>query len=148
MVSQTLQFFTRLYLQDDILTKVDRTSMRHGLEVRSPFLDRDLVDFVSRLPESQKYSAGRTKVILKRALAPLLPDDIRHRAKKGFGIPIGAWFRDGDLAWGAPAASLPLREEFLATRLAQHRAGKADHRLYLFSHWMLREWMTAQAAAD
>lgn len=141
MVSQTLQFFTRLYLQDDILTKVDRTSMRHGLEVRSPFLDPELVAFVSRLPNAQKFHRGRTKLILKRALASVLPAEIRERPKKGFGIPIGTWFRDGDLAWGAPHAALSAAQPFLSDRLAEHRAGKADHRLYLFSHWLLREWL-------
>lgn len=148
MVSRTLQFFTQIYLQDDILTKVDRTSMRHGLEVRSPFLDRDLVEFVSRLPDSQKFHRGRTKVILKRALAKVLPAEIRERPKKGFGIPIGAWFRDGDLAWGAQHAALAISEPFLASHLADHRAGRADHRLYLFSHWMLREWMNSNHPSD
>ena len=92
MVSQTLQFLTQLYLQDDILAKVDRTSMGHGLEVRSPFLDRDLVTFVSKLPNSQKFHRGRTKVILKRALASVLPAAICERSKMGFGIPQGLGF--------------------------------------------------------
>lgn len=143
LIEQTLQFFTRLYLQNDILTKVDRASMLHGLEVRSPFLDCDLVDFIRRLPQSQKYRRGRTKLILKRALAPLLPSDIRLRAKKGFGIPIGAWFRDGDLAFGARDPRLGLSQAFLESRLAEHRAGRTDQRLYLYSHWLLEQWLAA-----
>ncbi len=143
LVSQTLQFYTQLYLQNDILTKVDRASMLHGLEVRSPFLDRDLVEFIRRLPQSQKIHHGRTKVILKRALGPVLPHEIRHRAKKGFGIPIGAWFRDGDLEFGPRDRRLQLLAAFLEGRLAQHRSGRADHRLYLFSHWLLQRWTAA-----
>ncbi len=92
---QTLQYFTRLYLENDILVKTDRASMRHGLEVRSPFLDYDLVDFVRRLPYNCKVRGKTTKWLLKRVMAPLLPADILHRRKKGFGVPIGAWMRRG-----------------------------------------------------
>jgi asparagine synthase (glutamine-hydrolysing) len=98
-LEQTLAFFQRFYMVDDILVKVDRASMLHSLEVRSPFLDTELVRFTQSLPSSLKYHRGRTKHILKQALledagsGPLLPERIVHRKKKGFGIPTARWIR-------------------------------------------------------
>ncbi|HZR01991.1 MAG TPA: asparagine synthase (glutamine-hydrolyzing), partial [Burkholderiales bacterium] len=99
LVDKALQFYTKLYLQDDILVKVDRASMMHSLEVRAPYLDIELVDFVRRLPHQYKYRNGTTKYLLKKALEPILPRDILYRSKRGFGVPIGAWFRDGAFDW-------------------------------------------------
>lgn len=66
LIDKTLQFFTRLYLQDDIMVKADRASMLNSLEVRSPFLDIELVDFVRRIPSCYKFRNGQTKYTLKR----------------------------------------------------------------------------------
>ena len=132
LVDRTLQFFTRLYLQDDILAKVDRASMLNGLEVRSPFLDIELVDLVRRLPADCKLRGGETKWLLKRALEPWLPDAVRHRAKKGFGVPVATW-----LAEGQPPFDGDFAGDFASARLAEHRAGRADHRLYLYAQWVL-----------
>ncbi|MCP4036852.1 MAG: asparagine synthase, partial [bacterium] len=147
-ISHTLQFFTELYLQNGILAKVDRASMWCGLEVRSPFLDIELVDFVRRLPHAQKFHRGQTKRILKRALAPWLPDEIRLRAKKGFGIPIGTWFRDDALAFDFADCALPGSAAFLDARRREHRRGVADHRLYLYAHWLLAAWSGARSQGD
>src|SRR6185295_3003161 len=73
LVDKVLQFYTKLYLQDDILVKVDRASMMHSLEVRAPYLDTELVDFARRLPHRFKYRDGTTKFLLKRALESILP---------------------------------------------------------------------------
>ncbi len=75
-------FYTKLYLQDDILVKVDRASMLNSLEVRSPYLDIEIVDFARRLPNHFKYRRGTTKYILKKALESVLPPDIWHIAQK------------------------------------------------------------------
>lgn len=138
-VDRLQQFFVQLYLQDDILTKVDRASMMHGLEARAPFLDIDLVNFVRRIPAGWKYRHGQTKYILKKALEPLLPRDVLYRAKKGFGVPIGAWFKNGVLE---PAtASVPgLDAGFAARALASHRAGQADQRAFLWNYWLYQRW--------
>lgn len=138
-VSRTLQFYTRLYLQDDILTKVDRATMMHGLEARAPFLDIDLVNFVRRIPADWKYRHGQTKYILKKALEPLLPADILYRKKKGFGVPIGAWFQSGRLA-PDPQPVAGLDAGFAARALADHRAGRADQRAFLWNHWLYQQW--------
>ncbi len=138
VVDRTLQFYTRMYLQNDILTKVDRASMLHGLEVRSPYLDVQVVDLVRRLPASAKLRGGETKWLLKRALAPWLPADVRLRPKKGFGVPVGRWLQESRAPFDAPPGG-----EFQAGRLAEHRAGRADHRLYLYADWALARFAGA-----
>ena len=131
LVDRTLQFYTKLYLQDDILTKVDRASMMHSLEVRAPFLDIEVVDFVRRIPWRYKLRGGQTKYLLKKALEPLLPHDILHRSKKGFGVPIGAWFKSG--AVGLPVTEIPgLVPNCVADRLQAHRNGTSDERAFLW----------------
>ncbi len=82
------------YLVDDLLVKMDRTSMAHGLEVRSPFLDGDLVEFATRLRPPLKARGLSLKRVLKRAVADLLPPEILNRPKKGFGVPLDRWFRE------------------------------------------------------
>ena len=99
LVDRTLQFYTELYLQDGILAKVDRASMMHGLEARSPFLDLEVADFARRLPHCLKIRAGTTKYLLKKALEPLLPLDIIYRKRRalallsGRGSAWGVWSR-------------------------------------------------------
>jgi asparagine synthase (glutamine-hydrolysing) len=141
-VDRTLQFFTKLYLQDDILVKVDRATMMHGLEARAPFLDIDLVNFARRIPSAWKYRHGQTKYLLKKALEPVLPADVLYRKKQGFGVPIGAWFKNGQLSVGdAPLASL--NNAFVKERLAEHRAGRTDQRAFLWNAWILGQWSRA-----
>lgn len=97
--NRALDFFQRSYLPNDILRKVDRASMMHSLEVRCPMLDTELAEWANALPYDAKFRRGTTKWILKRALVegqgsgPILPADIVHRKKKGFGIPIARWLR-------------------------------------------------------
>lgn len=140
VINRTLQFYTKLYLQDDILTKVDRATMMHGLEARAPFLDIDLVDFVRRIPAQWKYRNGQTKYILKRALEPLLPADVLYRRKKGFGVPIGAWFKEGHLAIHPGPNQLGLNAGFVDATVAQHWAGHADQRAFLWNFWLYQNW--------
>lgn len=141
-VDRTLQFFTRLYLQDGILAKVDRASMLHGLEARSPFLDPEVVDFARKLPHSVKLRAGTTKWILKKALEPLLPASILHRKKKGFGTPLGQWFREGVLAPGIPEG---VSGAFVKRALHSHQRGGHDQRLFLWCEHVLQGWRTARS---
>ncbi len=83
----------KTYLVGDILTKVDRASMAHALEVRVPFLDHKLVEWISGLPSSLKIQGAEGKYMLKKALEPYLPHDIMYRRKMGFSIPLAEWFR-------------------------------------------------------
>lgn len=97
IVCQLLDVNMRTYLPDDLLVKVDRTSMAVSLEARSPFLDHRLAQFAMALPPEWKLRRGTGKYLLKRAMRGILPNRIIDRKKHGFGVPVGAWFR-GDLA--------------------------------------------------
>jgi asparagine synthase (glutamine-hydrolysing) len=141
VVDRALQFWTNLYLQDGILAKVDRASMMCSLEARSPFLDIDFVNLARRIPWQLKLHGGETKWILKRALAPLLPREIIERPKKGFGMPIGRWLREERFDFHSAENPAPLDREFMERKVAAHRSGKSDERLFLWCYWLLKEWM-------
>ena len=83
-----------LVLVNDMLKKVDLMSMAHSLEVRTPFLDRRVVDFANGLPSNYKVNAKGGKQILKDAFRDLLPESVLNRSKKGFEIPIKEWLND------------------------------------------------------
>lgn len=134
-VDRATAFYIRLYLQDDILVKVDRASMLHSLEVRAPFLDCDVVDFARRLPADVKLRGGTTKWILKQAAAPLLPPEVVSRPKQGFAIPSGQWFSEGRLP--DPVAGRGFNPSFWSSALADHQANRIDHRLFLWGDWLL-----------
>ena len=138
-VDRTLQFYTEIYLQDGILAKADRASMMNSLEVRSPFLDIEVADFARRLPHHFKLRGKTTKYLLKRAAEKLLPREIVHRKKKGFGTPVGAWLRTGRLA-PEPKTSL-LREH-----LDSHLDGRSDERLHLWCEYVWQQWSARRLA--
>jgi len=146
LVDKTLQFYAKLYLQDDIMVKVDRASMMHGLEVRAPFLDIDFVDFARRIPSNYKLRGGVTKYILKKALAPLLPDDILHRSKKGFGSPIGPWFKNGTLRIDQPAHPF-LNASFVRRKVEAHLSGASDERAFLWNVHVLNRCLRRSDAS-
>jgi asparagine synthase (glutamine-hydrolysing) len=135
LIDKVLQFFTKLYLQDDILVKIDRASMLVSLEARSPFLDIDVVNFVRRLPSHYKFRHGQTKYILKKALEPLLPKEIIYRRKKGFGVPIGKWFYQQQLSF-TNFHSLLLNSDFIKRKLVEHTQQRADQRAFLWNLWV------------
>ena len=141
LVDRALQFYTNLYLQDGILAKVDRASMMCSLEARSPFLDIEVVDLARRIPWQLKLRGGQTKWILKRALAPLLPREIIERKKKGFGMPIGRWLREGKFDFDHARTFPHLDVAFAERQHAAHMAGVRDERLFLWSYWLLGQWM-------
>lgn len=92
-LDRLLSVDTRSYLPDDLLVKVDRATMAHGLEARSPFLDHRLVEFAASLPTHLKIRGATGKFVLKGAMRGVLPDSIIDRDKQGFGVPIDRWFR-------------------------------------------------------
>lgn len=139
LVDRTMEFYTRLYLQDDILVKTDRAGMMHSLEVRAPFLDIELVDYVRAIPNSLKFRGGTTKYILKKALERVLPRQIVYQKKQGFGVPVGRWLADGALPAGQPSPlEAGLDGRSIAARFREHRAGRADYRHFLWNLWVLR----------
>jgi asparagine synthase (glutamine-hydrolysing) len=92
-LSQVLYLDMKMYLEGDILTKVDRASMACSLEVRVPLLNRQLVDLAAHLPIDLKLRGLTRKYLLRRALAGRLPREIIHRPKKGFSFPVARWLR-------------------------------------------------------
>jgi asparagine synthase (glutamine-hydrolysing) len=134
------------WLPGDILVKADRAAMAHGLELRSPFLDREVMAVASRLSRAEKTAAGTTKFALREAVGGLLSQAAAERRKLGFPVPIGHWFR-GELSGYAEQVIHEARtEEWLDKRevlnvLRQFRAGDPEvpwRRLWVllvFSLW-------------
>jgi asparagine synthase (glutamine-hydrolysing) len=137
----------RLYLENDILVKLDRASMMASLEGRVPLLNNDFVEYATRLPLDLKLRGLRSKFLFKRALRGILPDSILKRPKKGFGIPVAHWFRG------------PLKEQMLSVlspeRIARkgffepasvarliddHLAGRVDNRKQLWTLFVFDLW--------
>jgi asparagine synthase (glutamine-hydrolysing) len=138
-LSRSLEFFTKLYLQNDILPKIDRASMMVSLESRAVFLDNDLVDFCRRLPNSWKLRRGIRKYLLRRALVGMVPREVLRRGKKGFGIPINTWLRHLPFPEGTP--SLPgIRADSLRQAWHQHQGRQHDERLLLWTWVVARTW--------
>lgn len=135
---RTLEFFTRIYLTDDILVKSDRASMMHGLESRAVFLDNDLVDFAIRLPSGLKYRSGKRKYLLKKAMRGILNDSIIDRRKKGFGIPLADWLKQTPHV--VPMRKIDgVRPEAVSELWTAHRTGAEDNRSFLWN------WLALQA---
>lgn len=145
----------KTYLLDDLLVKMDRCSMAHGLEVRSPFLDSHLMEYVFRLPDDMKLSCGRTKVILRRAFADLVPAEILRRGKMGFGVPLGAWFttdlkdylRDLLLAPGARLKNY-VNHGYVRRLCEAHFEGRADHSHRLWTLLTFEVWLRQLSARE
>ncbi|MFW5969012.1 MAG: XrtA/PEP-CTERM system amidotransferase, partial [Halofilum sp. (in: g-proteobacteria)] len=139
--AQYIDFQT--YLPGDILTKVDRASMAHSLEVRVPVLDHKLVEWAAGLAPRMKLNRGEGKYLFKRALRPHLSDDILYRRKMGFGVPLADWFR-GPLAervrtelLGPELLDSGIFDPDTVRRLVeQHQAGDWDHSAPLWSLFM------------
>jgi asparagine synthase (glutamine-hydrolysing) len=136
------------YLPDDILAKVDRTSMAVSLESRVPLLDHRLLEFVATIPSSLKLNHGAGKYILKRAMSSRLPSEILTRRKMGFGVPLGAWFR-GELRDMAHDLLLDprtrqrgiFRPSWVEGLLHTHETGRRDCSARLWAMLCLELWM-------
>ena len=128
------------YLVGDINTKVDRASMAHSLEVREPLMDHELVEWVATLPSALKLQGSNGKMFFKKALEPLLPNDVLYRPKMGFAVPLARWFRGPlkqrvrdallggpmlDTGWFNPACIQEI--------VAQHESGVRDHSTPIWS---------------
>lgn len=130
----------KTYLPGDILTKVDRASMAHSLEVRVPLLEHRFVDWVSGISPEMKLRNGEGKYIFKKALEPHLPDDVLYRKKMGFAVPLATWFR-GPLRERVRQSVLGSRmldsgyfnAGYLRELVDQHQAGLRDHSAAIWS---------------
>jgi len=149
-LGKLLYLDAKLYLQDGVLVKVDRASMRCSLEVRCPFLDTGVVTFASRLPGWAKLRGLTTKYLLKQSLRGLLPSDILERPKKGFGVPLGFWIRgelrdlfQTTLAPSRLNAQGILRPSLVTRLLEEHLSGQRDHRKKLWNLFVFQSWYSA-----
>lgn len=146
-VDATLGADATLYLPDDLLVKVDIASMAHSLEARSPFLDHEFMEFAATIPSNLKVRGRTKKYILKRALADLLPEEILHRPKMGFGVPIDHWLRYElrDLAYDTLLGPQCLgrgyyRRETVQRLLDDHTRGRTSWHHLLWTLLMLELW--------
>ena len=130
----------KTYLVGDILTKVDRASMAHSLEVRVPILDHELVEWAATLPPQAKLRGREGKFLFKRSLENYLPHDVLYRPKMGFAVPLASWFR-GPLKERVREAVLGPRlldtgifnERFLQKIVSEHQSGVRDFSAPLWS---------------
>ena len=135
------------YLPEDILTKVDRTSMAVSLETRVPLLDHVLMEYVATMPTALKFKEGAGKVILKRAMAGDLPAGILERRKMGFGLPIASWFRGEltdyvrDVLDGRRTRQRGLVDpRAVSALLDEHQGGGRDRSGQIWALLALEEW--------
>jgi len=135
------------YLPCDLLTKVDVASMANSLEVRCPFLDHMVVALAARIPQRFKMRGFQTKYILKKAFADLLPRQILHRGKMGFGVPIAQWFRGELSSYVREVLGDPIslargyfRPEAVRQMIEDHIGRRADHGHKLWALLMLELW--------
>jgi asparagine synthase (glutamine-hydrolysing) len=142
-------------LPDDFLVKVDRASMAHGLEVRPPLLDHELLELAGRIPSSCKVRGGATKWVFKEAYRGRLPADVLWRPKHGFEVPIDAWLRGPlrpmfEAAVFDPQARVRgLIDQEAARRLYQeHRLGRGRHGNTLWGLLVLARWAEAYCGSD
>jgi asparagine synthase (glutamine-hydrolysing) len=146
-LNRVLLMDMRGYLENDILVKLDRASMMASLEGRVPLLNNDFVAYATSLPLDMKLRGLRSKFLLKRALRGILPEGILNRPKKGFGIPVGHWFRG------------PLKEQMLSVLspegvarqgffeagavgrlVGDHLEGRRDNRKQLWTLFAFQMW--------
>jgi asparagine synthase (glutamine-hydrolysing) len=147
MVDAMLETDIHNYLPDDLLVKMDVATMAHSLEARSPLLDHRLVEFMAAVPPHLKVGRGGGKLLLKRALRGVLPDQVLDRPKMGFGVPLAAWLRTGfrevlgDLVASDRAAARGLLRRAEVERLISVLLGGDDTPRYiLWDLLMLELW--------
>ena len=134
-------------LAEGLLTKADRASMRSALELRAPFLDRDVMEFAATLPAQERVRGFGTKVFLKRHAARYLPDSIIHRRKRGLSVPIAGWLRGPLHDWARERldddclAIAGVRRAAAVELLDEHTRRVADHGRALWTLIVLSEWL-------
>lgn len=138
----------KTYLVGDILTKVDRASMAHALEVRVPILDHQLVDWVSGLSPDLKLRGKEGKYLFKKALQPMLPNDILYRQKMGFAVPLASWFRGplrekvrSNLLSSEMLESGLFNRNYLEALVNHHQSGIRDYSASIWTLMMFQSFL-------
>ena len=144
-----------LFMTDDVLVKVDRMSMAHSLEVRSPLLDHRVLEYAAKLPVALKLNAKRGKLILRALAARRLPEEIRRKPKQGFSIPAAAWLRQ-ELRGVAEEVIFDrqlqvadyLQESKIKQLWREHQSKSMDHSVLLWGLMMLGLWEKTHLATN
>jgi asparagine synthase (glutamine-hydrolysing) len=138
----------KTYLVGDINTKVDRASMAHSLEVREPLMDHPLLEWLATLPSNLKVRGNEGKFLLKKAMEPMLPNDVLYRPKMGFAVPLARWFRGPlkqrvrDAVLGERLADTGWFERAALKQLVdQHQAGSHNHSAPLWTLLMFEAFL-------
>jgi asparagine synthase (glutamine-hydrolysing) len=146
-VDRLLYLDSKTYLPGDILTKVDRMSMAVSLEARAPLLDHKLIEFVTTVPSTLKLAGLETKHLLKKAVADLVPAEILHRPKQGFGVPIQEWINQqlrsrirDTLSDARTRQRGYVDSHYVDVLLDEHERGRRDHSMSLWALVMLELW--------
>jgi asparagine synthase (glutamine-hydrolysing) len=139
--------YLKQYLADDILVKADRASMFNSLEVRAPFLDYQLVDFLNSVPYQLKLKGFTGKYLLKELMKDKLPADIVYRPKKGFGIPVAKWLNQELKSWTDELLDSQFikkqgifNSEYVKQILTEHRSHRVDQRKKLWTLLIFQTW--------
>ena len=145
----------KTYLPGDILTKVDRASMAHALEVRVPLLDHKLVEWISGLPPSMKLNGSEGKYIFKKSLESYLPEDILYRKKMGFAVPLATWFRGPlrqrvreSLLGDTLASTGIFNTGYLAQMVEQHESGRRDYSAPIWTVLMFEAFLRKELQGE
>lgn len=147
LIDQFLYLDSKIYLPDDLLTKVDRMSMAHSLEVRVPLLDHKLAELAFSIPHRFKMKSRTTKYILKRAMQDLLPRAILRQRKQGFSIPLERWFRNELHSFARkilledhPVSARYFRSDYVRWLLGAHREGVQNFGSQLYALVVFEIW--------
>nr|ANT95934.1 asparagine synthetase [Zoogloea resiniphila] len=145
----------KTYLVGDINTKVDRASMAHSLEVREPLMDHKLVEWLASLPSALKIKGQEGKYIFKKAMEPLLPDDVLYRPKMGFAVPLARWFRGPlkarleEVVLGSTLAETGIfNRDYLRHLLEAHQSGARDYSSPLWTLLMFEAFLRNNSGAS
>lgn len=136
------------WLIGDILLKADKMSMAHSLEVRVPFLDREVFDVARTIPTKYKVNAENTKFAMRQAAHRYLPDMVAEKKKLGFPVPIRIWLKEDayyqkvKAAFESETAKEFFRTEEIVKYLDEHKAGKADNSRKIWTIYMFLVWHT------
>jgi len=151
LLGQMIYWDMKTYLPDDILTKVDRTSMAVSLEARAPFLDHRLIEFASRVPSKFKARNGKGKRLLREVVHRYVPRSLMERPKQGFGIPISQWLRGPLRDWAESLIDENRinHEGYLDAKLVRnvwnnHLTGQGDRGHDLWCVLMFQSWLESQ----
>lgn len=155
LISRLTEIDIRSYMLDDILVKVDRMSMAHSLEVRSPLLDHHVVELAAQMPTRMKIRGGRGKYVLRQILKDKLPPSALRKGKQGFSVPLRDWFR-GDLAgmvndYLGPTGYLPtdiFNPKIVGRVLREHQNGTVDHSRKIWLLLAYAAWHRQYQTAD